>query len=152
MQHEGKYGWYPCDWATYRKLKELNMAYTKAMHEKAAWERWDRKEPQNRVIRGKLKNSKGQVVGYQAPIPMPEPELTTFFCKKVVKNVKWGKKGQYYKEGKDETFVELVDSSVPKDYRNARFPVAGQEGVTPLTLTLETINVLHNKLCVQLQS
>jgi hypothetical protein len=31
MVHEGKYGYYPCDWDIYHKLKELNMAYTKAL-------------------------------------------------------------------------------------------------------------------------
>lgn len=146
MKQQGKWGYYPCDWETYRKLKELNMAYTKAMHEKAAWERWDRKEPQNRVIRGKLKNSSGQVVGYQAPLPMPEPELTSIFCKKVVKKVIWGKKGQYYKDGKEETFVELTDLPIYEDYRKARYPVVEEEGVTGLSMKLDLINELHGKL------
>jgi hypothetical protein len=147
MRNQGKYGWYPCDIDTYRKLKKLNMAYTKAQHEKAAWDRWDRKEPQNRVMRGKLKNSSGQVVGYQAPLPMPEPELTSIFCKKVVRNVKWGKKGQFYKDGKDETYVELTDLPIYQDYRNARYPVAGEEGVSEFSSSkLDLINELHAKL------
>jgi hypothetical protein len=146
MRHQGKYGWYPCDIETYHKLKKLNMAYDKALHEKAAWDRWDRKEPQNRVIRGKLKNSSGQIVGYQAPLPMPEPELTSIFCKKVVKKVTWGKKGQFYKDGKEETFVELTDLPIYEDYYRARYPVVGEEGVSPLSMKLDLINELHGKL------
>lgn len=146
MKQQGKYGWYPCDWDTYKKLKALNMAYDKALREKAAWERWDRKEPQNRVSRVKLKNSAGEVVGYAAPVPQPEPELTSIFCKKVVKNVKWGKKGGYYKDGKDETFVELYQPPIFPDYWKARYPVAGEEGVSPLSLKLDAINELYSKL------
>jgi hypothetical protein len=146
MRQQGKYGWYPCDIETYHKLKKLNMAFNKALHEKAAWERWDRKEPQNRVIRAKLKNSSGQVVGYAVAVPQPEPELTSIFCKKVIKNVKWGKKGQYYKDGKDETFVEMVDLPIYQDYYNARYPVVGEEGVSSLKMNLELINELHGKL------
>jgi len=146
MKQEGKYGWYPCDVETYHKLKALNMAFTKALHEKAAWDRWDRKEPQNRVIRAKLKNSAGQIVGYAVAVPQPEPALTSIFCKKVIKNVKWGKKGQYYKDGKDETFAELVDLPIYADYRKARYPVAGEEGVDGLSMKLELINELYGNL------
>ena len=146
MKQQGKYGWYPCDWATYQKLKALNMDYNKALHEKAAWERWDRKEPQNRVVRAKLKDSKGNVVGYAAPVPQKEPAITSIFLKKVVKRVQWGKKGQYYKDGKDEIFVELTDLPIFEDYWKARYPVAGEEGVSPLSLKLDLINELHGKL------
>ncbi len=146
MNEKGKYGWYPCDWETYRKLKALNMDYDKALHQKAAWDRWDRKEPQNRVMRAKLKDNNGKVVGYAAPVPLPEPALTSLFCKKVVKNVKWGKKGQYYKDGKDETFVEMVTMPIFEDYWKARYPVAGEEGVSPLSLKLDVIKELYDKI------
>ena len=146
MRQQGKYGWYPCDIETYHKLKKLNMAFNKALHEKAAWERWDRKEPQNRVIRAKLKDSTGRVVGYQASIPMPEPELTSIFCKKVVKRVQWGKKGGFFKDGIDETHIELSDLPIYQDYCNARYPVAGEEGVSSLKMNMEIINELHGKI------
>lgn len=145
MKQQGKYGWYPCDWATYQKLKKLNMAYDKALHEKACWERWDRKEPQNRVVRNKLKDLAGRVVGYAAPTPLPEPELTSIFCKKVVRKVQFDKKGNYHKDGVEETFVEVEKMSIYEDYRKARFP-STEDNVGSLSLKSELIDELHNKL------
>lgn len=144
--HQGKYGWYPCDRETYHKLKKLNMAWNKALHEKSRWERWDRKEPQNRVIRSKIRNSAGQVVGYQAAVPMPEPEIGNLFCQKVVKNVKFTKKGQYFKDGIDETSVEMVGLAIYENYRKARYPVATEGECLELSLTLEEIDDLCSKL------
>lgn len=146
MRQQGKHGWYPCDWATYQKLKALNMDFDKALHQKAAWERWDRKEPQNRVMRARLKDSTGKVVGYAAPIPLPEPELSSIFLKKVVKKVQWSKKGGYHKDGIEETFVELDKLPIFEDYWKSRYPVAGEEGVSPLSLKLDEIEELHKKL------
>lgn len=146
MRQQGKYGWYPCDWATYKKLKALNMNYDKALHEKARWERWDRKEPQNRVVRAKLKDSNGNVVGYAAPIPQAEPEITSIFLKKVVKKVNFDKKGNYHKNGIDQTFAELTDLPIFNDYWKARYPVAGEEGVDSLSMKLDEINELYSRL------
>jgi hypothetical protein len=145
MRQQGKYGWYPCDWATYRKLKALNIDYDKALHEKARWERWERKEPQNRVVRAKLKDSKGNVVGYAAAIPQTEPEITSIFLTKVVRKTQW-KNGKYYKDGIDETVVELTSLPIFEDYWKSRYPVAGEEGVSSLSMNLDLINELYNKL------
>lgn len=147
MVHEGKYGFYPCDWATYRKLKELNMAYDRALHLKAQWERWDRKEPQNRVIRAKIKDSADRVVGYQVAVPMAEPEICPVFCRKFVKRVQWDKKHLYHKDGKDETFVEMIKLPIYEDYRKARYPAPAEEACGPLSLKLEEIDELHKQLC-----
>lgn len=143
---QGKYGWYPCDRETYHKLKKLNMAWNKALHAKARWERWDRKEPQNRVIRNKIRNSNGRVVGYQAPVPMPEPAVSPIFCNKILKNVKIDKKGNYHKDGKIETFIEMIGLSIYEDYRKARYPVATEAECTSLSMSLSEIDELYSKL------
>ena len=45
---KGKFGFYPCEWETYRKLKRLN--YLAFLHRKAekAHARWENKDPKNR--------------------------------------------------------------------------------------------------------
>jgi len=144
--HQGKYGWYPCDRETYHKLKKLNMALTQAIRKKSAWDRWDRKEPQNRVIRTKIRDSLRRVIGFQEPVPMPEPEVYGIFCQKVVKNVKVGKKGQYYKDGCDETFVEMNGLSICEDYKKSRYPVATKEECVELSLNTAQINELYSRL------
>lgn len=144
--HQGKYGWYPCDRETYHKLKKLNMAWNKALQTKSRWDRWERKEPQNRVIRSKIRNSNGQVVGYQAAVPMTEPEICTLFCQKVVRNVKFTKKGQYFKDGVDEISVEMIGLAINENYRKARYPVATEAECLELSLTLNEIDSLYSKL------
>jgi hypothetical protein len=144
--HHGKWGWYPCDRETYHKLKKLNMVWTKALRSKAQWERWDRKEPQNRVIRARIRDSLNRVIGFQEAVPIPEPELSGPFCQKVIRNVKFGKKGQYYKDGCDETFVEMNGLPICDDYRKARFPVATEAECVGLTLSAAEIDDLYSKL------
>ena len=62
--YESRWGHHPCDHDTYLKLKKLYKFYWQYLRDYAAWERWERKMPHNRVIR---KN--GLVVG-----PWPEPK------------------------------------------------------------------------------
>jgi hypothetical protein len=143
MAHQGKYGWYPCDLGTYHKLKAINLAFDQAVHKMKAWERWERKDPKNRVIRRKLKDSTGQVVGYGLAEPMPEPELCPVFCKKVVKKVNFDKASNYHKDGINRTFVELAESSVYADYRKARYPVASEAEVMPLDISEVRIDKLY---------
>jgi hypothetical protein len=144
---KGRYGWYPCDWETFKKLKELNKALTKARHQKAAWERWYRKMPHNRVMRTKLKDSNGRTVGYAAPVPMPEPKLCPLFCEKYTKKVQWDKHHVYHKGGVEETFVDLTTLPIEKDYRLARYPAPAEEACEPLSLQADVINELYAKLC-----
>jgi len=41
---ESKWGFHPCDYQTYLKLKFLNRAYSLALKARGAWERWERKQ------------------------------------------------------------------------------------------------------------
>lgn len=143
MNVQGKWGYYPCDWETYRKLKAINLAYFKALKSKRRWERWDAKDPKNRICRGKLKDSSGKVVGYQAPHPMPEPEICPIFCKKVTKKVFQDRYGKYDKKGFDVSYIEIEDSPY-EDYRNARYPKATAEEVKPLFMSMDRINRLSS--------
>lgn len=143
MAHQGKYGWYPCDLETYHKLKAINLAYDQAIHKMKAWKRWERKDPKNRVIRRKLKDSTGQVVGYGLAEPMSEPEICPVFCKKVVKKVYFDKANNYHKNGLDWTDVELIESSVYDDYRKARYPVASEAEVIQLDIGQGRIDKLY---------
>lgn len=146
MTHQGKFGWYPCDLETYRKLKAINLAYNEAIHKLKAWERWERKDPQNRVIRKKLKDSTGQVVGYGIAEPMPEPEVCLVFCEKIVKSVSYDKNGTYHKNGIDRTFVKMIEDSVYDDYRKARYPVPSEADIKPLFMNLDRINQLFSDI------
>ena len=76
---QSRFGHHPCDRETYFALKRLRHLWLRTLYRKAAWDRWDRKEPQNRFIRKKLRNSKKQCVGYEpTTIPIKEPKVPDF--------------------------------------------------------------------------
>jgi hypothetical protein len=79
--YEGRWGFYPCDYETYRKIKLLHKWYWEAIRDWANWCRWERKEPQNRVIKRKVKDSKGNTVGREVVGPKPEPVVCPHFLR-----------------------------------------------------------------------
>ena len=43
-----RFGYHPCDWATFRKLKDLHRWYWQTVRDFHRWWRWQRKLPANR--------------------------------------------------------------------------------------------------------
>ncbi len=136
MTHKSRFGFHPCSYAIYCKLKILAKAYFQTIHDVAVWIRWNRKEPQNRVSRKRIRNDRGQVVGYEESVPIPEPKFCDLFAQKqqnkwnpLITEVVWNKIG--------ETIVD--------DYRNARYPCA-EEAVMPLKLSEEEIDRFYHRL------
>jgi hypothetical protein len=121
--HEGRWGFYPCDKETYFKLKELHKFYMKAVQLEYQWQRWDRKDPDNRVIKRHVRNAKGQKIGSMVVGPMPEPKRFSPF----------------YKDG----FLEHAEIMV--DYQNAKKPKSKKEDVKPLLLSKDQIGLLLAK-------
>jgi hypothetical protein len=77
--HQSRWGFHPCDEALYRKLKLLRRWYYQTLHDHAAWRRWARKEPQNRVIREYQRDELGRKCGVQFVRPRPEPAYCSAF-------------------------------------------------------------------------
>ena len=119
--HKGRWGWYPTSFQTYLKLKELNKQVLREKRQLATWERWNRKDPQNRVIRPKLRRD-GQVVGYGAPVPRPEPPVD------------------------DKIPSRYVADCIEVDYANVRHPQPSESDVRLLKLSEEEIDRLYQKL------
>src|SRR5579862_210432 len=93
------WGFHPCDYATYRKLKLLNLVYERAVCLAHAWDRWHRKEPHNRICRRRLRDEQGRTIGYAEPVPLAEPPLCPVFSRKVQEKRFVDRKGTYAKEG-----------------------------------------------------
>ena len=77
-----RWGFHPCEFSTYRKLKLLNLVYQRAVRMAHAWQRWKRKDPHNRVSRRRIRNDDGRTIGYGPPTPIAEPPLCTVFSRK----------------------------------------------------------------------
>ena len=67
--HRSRWGYYPYDYETYLKLKQLNRIYYKALKQSARWERWARKAPQNRVYRKHIPLAVLLADAWRAPRP-----------------------------------------------------------------------------------
>src|SRR5262249_4985090 len=107
-------------------LKELNKRWLKAQHQAAAWQRWYRKLPHNRVRRPRLRDEQGRRIGHGPPEPLPEPELPACFCRKVE-----------LPSGRCEVFWS--GGNVADAYRLARYPRRTPEELIPLPITEEEI-------------
>lgn len=142
---QSKWGFHPVSKEIDSKLRFLNTVYMKMLHLKAAWERWERKEPHNRVQRPRLRDEKGQVYGYGDPLPWNEPAVCPIFAEKTTKKVVWHPTKGYNKDGTDLTTVEIVGPDITAVARQARTPYPTPEAVRPLSLTVEQINTLYEK-------
>ena len=75
---KGRWGYYPCTFETWRALKRVRLLWFRTVRRQAAWTRWHRKQPQNRVIRWRLRDSARRPVGWEQLGPRPEPLVPPF--------------------------------------------------------------------------
>jgi hypothetical protein len=137
-----RWGFHPCDYQTYRKLKFLNQVYLQAVRLAHAWVRWKRKDPHNRVMRRHIRNEKGQTIGYEWPVPLPEPKTCPVFSQKVFEQRHVDKRGNFSREGFIEEKVVMDSHWIPATYALARKPVADPAEVQPLHHTLAELDEL----------
>jgi hypothetical protein len=142
---QSRWGFHPCDYRTYRKLKFLNLVHQKAVRMAEAWKRWKRKDPHNRVVRRRLRNEKGQTIGYAPPIPLAEPPLCPVFAHKISERCHVDKKGTYYQDGFLDEKVVIDGQRIPADYAAARRPVPQAAEVPPLHFTREEIHAWYEQ-------
>ena len=140
-----RWGFHPCDYQTYRRLKFLNLVYQRAVRLAHAWNRWKRKDPHNRVIRRRRRNDQGQTIGYDKPIPLAEPALCPLFSQKVYEKCYVDKRGTCYKDGFLDERVATDDLRIPTDYASARRPVRETAEVRLLHHTVAEIEDLYAK-------
>jgi hypothetical protein len=145
---QSRWGFHPCDYTTYRKLKFLHGVYQRALRMARAWERWKRKDPQNRVMRRRIRNEKGQTIGYEPPVPLAEPSLCPVFSRKVLENRHVDKKGNFFRDGFPDEKVVTDDLGIVSDYMSARMPVEDSAAIKPLRVSAEAIETL----CEQAQA
>jgi hypothetical protein len=138
-----RWGFHPCTYATYRKLKLLNSVYERAVHLAHASERWKRKDPHNRVSCRRIRDATGRPIGYAEPIPLAEPPLCPLFSRKVQERRFVDKKGICTREGFLDEKVVTDDPWIATDYSAARRPVSDPGAVRPLRCTVAQIDELY---------
>jgi hypothetical protein len=142
MAFRSRWGWHPCDYETYLLLKKLHGLYQQALRRYAAWQRWQRKRPHNRVLRRRIRDARGRTIGKEVIGPWPEPPLPGPFC---VRRRVLTQRDPDGRPLKDPRLVEEVifdDLGVGEGYRAARRPAPTEAEVKPLRLTAEAIRHL----------
>ncbi|MGE3806079.1 MAG: hypothetical protein AB7K24_15520 [Gemmataceae bacterium] len=141
-----RWGYHPCSYETFLLLKELNREYERAVRQVAAWRRWHRKAPRNRVSQPRLRNEKGQRIGYGPPAPIPEPPVCSIFAQIVQVRRFVDREGNACSCGYFEPEATLESPTVALAYRQARFPVATAADVKSLEQSTADIRRLHEAL------
>jgi hypothetical protein len=142
MAHQARWGWYPCDYATFQLLKALNARCEKARRRFAEWRRWKRKMPHNRLLRRRLVDEDGRKIGVQIVGPKPEPLLDPLFCQRCPVVRHWTEDGRHLREAETVERVSFCDRGIPQAYGAARRPVPCEKLVPPLPLTPKEIRRL----------
>lgn len=114
----------------YRLLKELNRLWVRGRQEAAAWRRWHRKLPHNRVRRPRLRDDIGRPVGHGPP----EPVLSSPVCRV-----------RQMPSGKADVFLD--DHVVESAYRLAGRPWPTAPEVRPLPLSEEAVRRIVAEYC-----
>jgi hypothetical protein len=139
MAHQSRWGWYPCDYETFLCLKKLNARCLKALRGFAAWRRWQRKMPHNRVLRETILDDQGCKAGSRVVGPRPEPPLDPLFC---TRHPVTRYHGPGTPAGERVCFSDL---GIPRAYGSARRPVAAEALVRPLELSRDEIRRLAGR-------
>jgi hypothetical protein len=146
MAFPSRWGWHSCDYATFLLLKKLHAAYWRALPQFATWQRWHRKQPQNRVLRRRIRDGQGYKIGVEVVGPWPEPTLSPVFCTRRQVLTHWDENGKPLKEGRFREEVVFDDHGIPEKYRTARRPAASEEQVQPLGITQEELQILLRRI------
>lgn len=141
--HRSRWGYHPCSKETDRKLRFLNGVYQLAAQKVAAWKRWERKAPHNRVARPRVRDASGHVIGYGPPVPLGEPRLCPVFSALHTTRVTWHPTRGYCPEGADLTKPVLDNHLVSEAARIARTPAPTPADVRPLPLSPTDIDRLY---------
>ena len=130
---EGRFGFYPCDYDTYQKIRKIYNAYLKSLSQNASWWRWTNKQPQNRVIRRWKRDAQGRRCGCEIVGKRPEPSINPVF---------WNMSPLYHRPVMNRVIIDKVIA----DYRRARYPMKRAEDVVSLSMSNEEIENLFNSI------
>lgn len=139
--HQSRWGYHPCDYATFAALKKLHARYMKAVTGFHSWKRWDRKQPQNRIERRTIRDADGRKVGREVVGPRAEPPLCPVFVEAVEKMV-WDWDGK--KSVKKPVVVRQLSPSGEhvRECLACCYPVASPDGVRHMPLKPAEIHEL----------
>lgn len=157
--YKSRWGYHPISYEQSKKIRFINGVFAKAQHRKAAWNRWNNKEPQNRVQRRYLRDSLGFKIGTEIlkdqngnPLPWSEPDICNVFYTKIPCEV-WSKVDGKWGWHNSDQLKKIVISETGKKMltilyasRLARMPQTNPETVKDFPITDDEIDDLYEKV------
>ena len=122
--HRSRWGYHPCDRATWLKIKRLRFLWFLTLRRLAAWRRWNNKLPQNRVIWRRIRREDGMPIGWEKIGLRPEPALPEFMVRDA-----WGQR-------------VLAHDWIETCYRQAKRPTAEPQAAWPAARLVEIAELL----------
>jgi hypothetical protein len=146
--YQSKWGYHPISLASSKKLRYLNAAYAKAQSMAGSWERWQNKQPKNRILKRIVKNSIGQKIGSEYYkdsrgnlIMIPEPQIFYMFFHSI--NSVRRSENDVTNMGKT---VDIgLGQKILRASRQERIPYKNPEDVRALLFSEEEIDRLYSK-------
>src|SRR5262249_772155 len=97
------------------------------------------------VMRRRIRNEKGQTIGYELPVPLAEPRICPVFSQQVQEHRHVDKKGVVHKEGFFQPKVMTDDLGIVEAYSCARRPVNEAGDVRPILISVDSIEALFEQ-------
>lgn len=141
--HQSRWGFHPISREASKKLRFINGVFAKAQHAAAAWVRWDRKDPKNRILKRRDKDGRKQPVldAEGKPVLMKEPKYNPLFHTVQAferKETYWCVPSLYRSTGLGEKVLSWS--------RIARMPAPTSDAVQELPVTEEEIEQLYQQV------
>lgn len=137
--HQSRWGFHPVSYQDYLMLKALHKYHFQALYQRGAWERWNNKDPQNRVTFRKIRNEQGQVIGREITGKVGEPKynLRGYVIQE----------RQYWSSEQRKVVVDHKGLDIVRDFNSARYPVDTPDQVNFLVRdNLDAYRELYVKL------
>lgn len=96
-------------------------------------------------MRRRIRNDRGQVIGYETGVPLGEPRLCSLFTKKVLEMRHVDKYGTVFRDGFEVETLVTDDLGIAGDFAAARRPVKEASEVRVLRLSVEAIDGLYEQ-------
>jgi hypothetical protein len=128
MVTKSRFGFHPCDYQTYRKLKTLYKRFWQTKHAVSAWQRWNNKLPKNRVIRKWIRDEQGRKIGFEVVGKRPEPKFCPLFMLR-----------------KGVNHPAYLNGQIASEYQKARTP-RPENQVVALGMFVDEIDKLYREV------
>ena len=142
--YQSKWGYHPISLDASKKLRFINGVFSKAQHLAGAWNRWNRKLPENRVVKKIIRSDDGKMkIGseivkdeFGKPLFWKEPQLCPLFYNKTTRYSSTYEISKIVDNGLGESVIFAS--------KQARIPQQNPEDVKKFLFTEEEIDRIYN--------